>query len=103
MKIFAIAAALVPAVLAAQTPPTPLPTPPGVNPPSAVARSVIPVDRVVAIVGDQPVLWTQVLTAINQRRAQGMQLPPEISPPIPLSEESLREILEEEASRRGDG
>lgn len=94
---FALFAALIPAVLAAQTPPTPLPTPPGVNPPSAaVARSVIPVDRVVAIVGDQPVLWTQVLTAINQRRAQGMPLPADSAGQAALARTVLNELVDEE-------
>ncbi len=93
---FAVIAALAPAALAAQTPTSPLPTPPGVNPPNVVTRSVIPVDRVVAVVGDQPVLWTQVLTAINQRRAQGMQLPPDSAGQADLARSILSELVDEE-------
>ena len=97
MTRFALLTALAPAVIAAQTPPTPLPTPPGVNAPGVVAASgVIPVDRVVAIVGDQPVLWTQVLTAINQRRAQGMQLPPDSAGQAALARTVLNELVDEE-------
>jgi peptidyl-prolyl cis-trans isomerase SurA len=96
MKRFALAAVFAPAVVAAQTPTTPLPTPPGVNPPGAVTRGEIPVDRVVAIVGDQPVLWTQVLTAINQRRAQGMPLPPDSAGQAALARSVLNELVDEE-------
>src|SRR6185436_14782772 len=67
MKRFIIAAALLPASMLAQTPATSART----IPPS------LPIDRVVAIVGDQPLLWSDVLTAVNQRRAQGLQLPPD--------------------------
>jgi peptidyl-prolyl cis-trans isomerase SurA len=35
----------------------------------------IPLERVVAVVGDEPVLWSSVLEAVNVRRAQGMQIP----------------------------
>src|SRR5207248_11253649 len=51
----------------------------------AVAQSLTPavplpagdvgVDRIVAIVGDQPLLWSDILTAVNQRRAAGMVVP----------------------------
>ena len=47
-------------------------TPPA---PAAAARPTlanIPIDRVVAVVGTQPVLWSDVLTFINQQRAAGM-------------------------------
>jgi len=59
------AAALLPAALGAQIP-------------APVASSVpgtLPIDRVIAIVGDQPLLWTNVVTTINQRRAQGLKVP----------------------------
>lgn len=80
------AAALVPFVLGGQTPAT-------------VARSIppaLPIDRVVAIVGDQPLLWTDVLTTINQRRAQGLQLPPDSVGQAALAHTVLGELIDEE-------
>jgi peptidyl-prolyl cis-trans isomerase SurA len=86
MKHLLIVAALAPAVLGAQTPAT-------------AARPVpasLPIDRVVAVIGDQPLLWTDVLTAINQRRAQGMQLPPDSAGQAALARTVLNELVDEE-------
>jgi peptidyl-prolyl cis-trans isomerase SurA len=86
VKHLMIVAVLVPVALGAQTP---------VTPASAVPPS-LPIDRVVAIVGEQPVLWTDVLTAINQRRAQGLQLPPDSAGQAALARTVLNELLDEE-------
>jgi peptidyl-prolyl cis-trans isomerase SurA len=86
IKHLMIAAVLAPIAVGAQTP---------VTTASAVPPS-LPIDRVVAIVGDQPVLWTDVLTAINQRRAQGMQLPPDSAGQATLARTVLNELLDEE-------
>lgn len=87
MKRFVIAAAmLLPASMHAQTPAT-------------AARAIppsLPIDRVVAIVGDQPLLWSEVLTAINQRRAQGLQLPPDSAGQAALGRQVLGELVDEE-------
>ncbi|HST08513.1 MAG TPA: SurA N-terminal domain-containing protein, partial [Gemmatimonadaceae bacterium] len=86
MKRFLFAAALAPIALAAQTPavaPRPVP-------------SALPIDRVVAVVGDQPLLWSDVLTAINQRRAQGLQLPPDSAGQAALARTVLGELVDEE-------
>jgi peptidyl-prolyl cis-trans isomerase SurA len=86
MKRFLFGAALAPMAVAAQTPAT-------------VARpipSALPIDRVVAIVGDQPLLWSDVLTAINQRRAQGLQLPPDSAGQAALARTVLGELVDEE-------
>ena len=67
--------------------------------PAAAARptpSALPIDRVVAVVGDQPVLWSDVLTAINQRRAQGLQLPPDSAGQAALARTVLGELVDEE-------
>jgi peptidyl-prolyl cis-trans isomerase SurA len=56
----------------------------------------IPVDRVVAVVGNQPLLWTDVLTAINQRRASGLQLPPDSAGQAALAKTVLNELIDEE-------
>src|SRR3954471_18735576 len=86
MKRFLFGAALAPLAVKAQTPAT-------------VARSIppaLPIDRVVAIVGDQPLLWSDVLTAINQRRAQGLQLPPDSAAQAVLARTVLGELVDEE-------
>ena len=85
-KYLMIAGLLAPFAVGAQTPATPA---------SAVPRS-LPIDRVIAIVGDQPILWTDVLTAVNQRRAQGMQLPPDSAGQAALARTVLNELLDEE-------
>ena len=63
--------------------------------PSAVPP-VLPIDRVAAIVGDQTVLWSDVLTSINQRRAQGMQIPPDSAAQQALAKQVLGELVDEE-------
>jgi peptidyl-prolyl cis-trans isomerase SurA len=86
MKHLIIVAALTPIVLGAQVPATATrPIPPS-----------LPIDRVIAIVGDQPVLWTDVLTAINQRRAQGLQLPTDSAGQQALARQVLSELVDEE-------
>ncbi|HMI47144.1 MAG TPA: SurA N-terminal domain-containing protein, partial [Gemmatimonadaceae bacterium] len=86
IKRLILAAALAPIAIGAQTP--------------AVATqpvpSALPIDRVVAVVGDQPVLWSDVLTAINQRRAQGMQLPTDTAGQNALARTVLGELVDEE-------
>jgi peptidyl-prolyl cis-trans isomerase SurA len=83
-----IVAALSPLALAAQIPSTPAA-------PVPVATS-LPIDRVVAIVGTQPVLWTDVLTAVNQRRTQGLQLPTDSAGQAVLARSVLGELVDEE-------
>ena len=87
MKRILAAAALVPIASGAQTPATTAARP---------VPSALPIDKVVAIVGDQPLLWSDVLTAINQRRAQGMQLPPDSAGQAALSRQVLGELIDEE-------
>ncbi|HJQ53773.1 MAG TPA: peptidylprolyl isomerase [Gemmatimonadaceae bacterium] len=86
IKRFIVGAALAPLVLGAQTPATAArPVPPS-----------LPIDRVVAVVGDQPLLWSDVLTAINQRRAQGLQLPTDSAAQTALARSVLGELVDEE-------
>ncbi|HKR08685.1 MAG TPA: peptidylprolyl isomerase [Gemmatimonadaceae bacterium] len=87
MKRLFAAAVLVPAGLAAQIPATTAARP---------VPAALPIDRVAAIVGDQTLLWSDVLTAINQRRAQGMQLPPDSAGQAALARQTLSELIDEE-------
>ena len=71
----------------------------GAQIPATTARAVpsaLPIDRVAAIVGDQTVLWSDVLTAINQRRAQGMQFPADSAGQAALARTVLGELVDEE-------
>lgn len=86
IKRILFAAAMAPFGLAAQTPAVA----------SGSVPSALPIDRVVAIVGDQPVLWSDVLTSINQRRAAGMQLPPDSAGQAALAKQVLGELVDEE-------
>lgn len=86
MKLLFVAASLAPLALGAQVPATATrPVPPS-----------LPIDRVVAIVGEQPLLWTDVVTAINQRRAQGLQVPPDSAGQAALAKTVLNELVDEE-------
>jgi peptidyl-prolyl cis-trans isomerase SurA len=85
-KYLLVVAALAPLALGAQVPATAT---------RAVPPS-LPIDRVVAIVGEQPVLWTEVLTAINQRRAQGLQVPPDSAGQTALARSVLNDLVDEE-------
>ncbi|MFL5482923.1 MAG: peptidylprolyl isomerase [Gemmatimonadaceae bacterium] len=87
IKRLLAAAVLLPVGLAAQTPAITAARP---------VPSALPIDKVVAIVGDQPLLWSDVLTAINQRRAQGMQLPPDSAGQATLAHQVLGELIDEE-------
>ena len=86
IKHLVVVAALAPLALAAQVPTTPV---------RPVSTS-LPIDRVVAIVGTQPVLWTDVLTAVNQRRSQGMQLPTDSAGQAVVARGVLSELVDEE-------
>jgi peptidyl-prolyl cis-trans isomerase SurA len=82
--------AALPASLAAQT----------VAPSAALApqasRTAIPVDRVVAVVGDQVVLWSDVMNSITQQRAAGLQLPPDSAGQAALAKDALNALVDEE-------
>ena len=86
LKHLLAVAALGPAALAAQTPVTAVSGTPG----------PLPIDRVVAIIGEQPLLWTDVLTAINQRRAQGLQVPTDSVQQAALARTVLNDLVDEE-------
>jgi peptidyl-prolyl cis-trans isomerase SurA len=80
-----------PVAVAAQTP---SPAPPRVA--SAAPASSIPVDRVVAVVGDQVILWSDVMSSINQQRAAGLQLPPDSAGQADIAKEALSALVDEE-------
>src|SRR5512141_358408 len=82
---------VLPAVLAAQVP---SPSPSRVS--TAPEPSSILVDRVVAVVGDQVILWSDVMNSINQQRAGGLQLPPDSAGQAALAKDALSALVDEE-------
>ena len=83
--------AVMPAMLGAQTPTPPAPLAAPAPPPAS-----IPVDRVVAVVGDQVVLWSDVMSSINQQRAAGLQLPPDSASQAAIAKGALSALVDEE-------
>jgi peptidyl-prolyl cis-trans isomerase SurA len=82
--------AVVPATTIAQTPPAP----PRVA--TAPAPASVPVDRIVAVVGNQVILWSDVMSSINQQRAAGLQLPPDSAGQSALARDVLNTLVDEE-------
>lgn len=56
----------------------------------------LPVDRIVAVVGNQPVLWSDVLVAVNQKRAQGLVFPRDSAAQMAVARETLDELIDAE-------
>ncbi len=64
--------------------------------PSGVVPAAYPVDRVVAVVGDQVILWSDVMNSINQQRAAGMEMPKDSLAQLALAKEALNALVDEE-------
>ncbi len=58
--------------------------------------ATIPLERVVAIVGDEPILWSAVLERINVERAQGLQVPPDSAGQMALARTVADQLVDEE-------
>lgn len=61
-----------------------------------LSQPAINIDRVVAIVGDYPILWSDVLELVNQRRAQGLALPTDLAGQQELLKKTVDELVDEE-------
>jgi peptidyl-prolyl cis-trans isomerase SurA len=57
---------------------------------------VIPVDRVVAVVAQKPILWSEVLERISIARAQGLQIPTDSAGQNAIAREILNNLVDEE-------
>lgn len=69
------------------------------NPPAPAALQRLPtitVDRVVAVVGDQPILWSDVLAYVNQQRAAGVQIPADSVGQLSFAKDALNQLIDEE-------
>lgn len=88
-------ASFVAAPLAAQQPATPpAGAPAAAAPASAPGR--LDVDRVVAIVGDQPILYSELRDEVLTRRAQGMEIPNDSAGVAKLEATVLNEMIDAE-------
>ena len=56
----------------------------------------VPLDRVVAVVGTAPILWSDVQETILQRVSMGLQLPQDSAGQLRLAEQVVQELVDEE-------
>jgi peptidyl-prolyl cis-trans isomerase SurA len=56
----------------------------------------LPVDYVAAVVGDRPILWTELMEEFNERRARGLKPPTDSAEQIALARSILVEMIDEE-------
>ncbi len=90
-RILFLSILALPVSLTAQTP-----TPAPARVAAASLPATIPVDRVVAVVGNQVILWSDVMNSINQQRAAGLELPPDSAGQAALASEALNALVDEE-------
>src|SRR3954468_121529 len=91
-KVFLVSLiAAAPALASAQ-----VPAPPAARPTAVTATAPIPVDRVVAVVGNEVILWSDVVNAINQQRASGLELPKDSVGQAALAKDALNALVDEE-------
>ena len=70
---------------------------PANRPQTAVGNPLVPVDRVVAIAGAHPILWSEILEEYNTRRAQGtLQVPTDTVAHRKLIEGIIDELIDSE-------
>ena len=63
---------------------------------SAQDAQTVPVDRIVAVVGNEAILWSDVLEEINVMRAQGRELPSDSAEQMVLAREIIGRLIETE-------
>ena len=79
----------------AQQPATAVPMPVRADTGAAQAPD-LRVNWIVAVVGNRPILWSEVLEVINQRRAQGLQVPTDSAAQMDLARSVANELIDEE-------
>jgi peptidyl-prolyl cis-trans isomerase SurA len=63
---------------------------------AAPGQDVIPLDRIVGVVGDTPITWYQLQERLNAKRQQGVQLPTDSVQFVALVRTTLNEMIDEE-------
>lgn len=64
--------------------------------PAAAAGNVRPVDGVVAVVGEKPILWSEVLETIGRERANGANIPTDSAGAVEFARTILTALIDEE-------
>jgi len=77
----------------AQNPP---PAAAAAKPAAAAADTGLDVDRIAAVVGDRAILWSELLTEVNERRARGLQIPNDPAAQTEMARNVLQEMIDEE-------
>lgn len=62
----------------------------------ASREPALQVDRIAAVVGDRPILWTEVMEEVNERRARGLQVPADSAGQMTLARSVIQEMIDEE-------
>ena len=78
---------------AAQQPSSQVPLP---GPDSALLAAGVKLNYVVAVVGTKAITWYDVLEVINQRRAKGLQVPPDSASQMELARSVANDLVDEE-------
>lgn len=96
VALVALVAAVLGAVpaggLAAQQPPHPVPATPG---PQAPAHELL-INRVVAVVGQRPILLSEVMEYINAQRGAGLEVPADSAAYVALMKSMMDRIIDDE-------
>ena len=58
--------------------------------------TLVGVDRIVAVVGKKPILWSEVGSWIAERRASGLRMPPDSAGQVALARRAVEELVNEE-------
>jgi parvulin-like peptidyl-prolyl isomerase len=70
--------------------------PPQPPPPAQASGQRVPLDSIVAIVGTTPILFSDLVEAINQRRSAGLELPNGSAGQLRVAREVLSGLIDEE-------
>ncbi len=60
------------------------------------ATVTVPLDRVAAVVGDEPILWSEVLERVNVERSQGLSVPNDSAGQMEVARSVVNELINEE-------
>ena len=63
---------------------------------TSIAQGEVAIDRVVAVVGNHPILYSNVIEAVNVRRAQGLTLPTDSLGQEKVMRTVLNDLIDEE-------
>jgi peptidyl-prolyl cis-trans isomerase SurA len=62
----------------------------------AEQSSRIPMDRIVAVVGTTPILWSEVLEIVRQRQSQGAPMPTDSAGEVAMARQIVSDLVDEE-------